>query len=283
MCGLQPDTTYRFKVCAYYITEDGPEECGEEADLRTAKAGTGEVVPQPRPAKPAPMIVQNNSGPDWIEFRWETTPAFKYDHYLIFYWPRGAKDHVAKKHPVEGTGGHVKIPGLKPSTTYDVQIQGCVFDPVPWTNDDCYDKSAPGAITTHAYPLTYGPDTCLPPFVWREAFAGDKVCVDGKRRDTVKADNAEAAKRRVGPGCNTGPGPISCPFNPSEVCASPWVWREAGPADKVCVTWQERDLVRSENATAHERRVAPAMQPIPGGKKIGKRETGSAEPPAPPK
>jgi hypothetical protein len=42
----------------------------------------------------------------------------------------------------------------------------------------------------------YGPDTCISGFVWREAAPGDNVCVTAVR-DATKADNAQAASRKV--------------------------------------------------------------------------------------
>lgn len=39
----------------------------------------------------------------------------------------------------------------------------------------------------------YGPDTCLQGFVWRDAFAGDHVCVDGATRSRSAQENAAAA------------------------------------------------------------------------------------------
>jgi hypothetical protein len=278
VCGMQPDTTYHFEVCAHFITEERDSACAE-ADLRTGPPATATQSQPP----PAPHIdtKQSHAGPTFIGVRWDAR-GFNFDSYFVAYRPTsGNPDLWAKKHHKDdGTWGYDRIDGLLPSQDYYIAVQGCTSG---LFGGKCWDWSPVETMTTHAYPLHSGPDTCLPPFVWREAFAGDRVCVDEKRRDTVKADNAQAAKRRVGPGCSTGPGPISCPFNPSEACVSPWVWREAQPADRVCVTWQERDLVRSENASAHQRRAAPAMQPIPGGKKIGKRDTGSAQPPAPPK
>ena len=41
----------------------------------------------------------------------------------------------------------------------------------------------------------YGPDTCLPGYVWRDAFEGDHVCVTPDVRDAAANDNAAAASR----------------------------------------------------------------------------------------
>jgi hypothetical protein len=39
----------------------------------------------------------------------------------------------------------------------------------------------------------YGPNTCLQGYVWREAFEGDVVCVDGATRSRSRQENADAA------------------------------------------------------------------------------------------
>jgi hypothetical protein len=45
--------------------------------------------------------------------------------------------------------------------------------------------------------LEYGPDTCLPGYVWREAFPGDHVCVTEETRAQAAYDNSQALARRV--------------------------------------------------------------------------------------
>jgi hypothetical protein len=47
----------------------------------------------------------------------------------------------------------------------------------------------------------------------------------------------------------------------SDVCASGYVWREARPADHVCVTPEARALVRQENSRAPQRWTAGAYGP----------------------
>ena len=38
----------------------------------------------------------------------------------------------------------------------------------------------------------YGPHTCVQGYVWREAYAGDDVCVTGAQRSQAAAGNAQA-------------------------------------------------------------------------------------------
>ncbi|MBF8193986.1 hypothetical protein ITP53_51595 [Nonomuraea sp. K274] len=42
-----------------------------------------------------------------------------------------------------------------------------------------------------------GPHTCLTPYVWREAFTGDDVCVELEQRTQAKRDNQQADDRKV--------------------------------------------------------------------------------------
>jgi len=84
--------------------------------------------------------------------------------------------------------------------------------------------------------------TCLQGFVWREAFAGDKVCVTTDERARVAADNA-AAPSRVDPNGPYGP----------DTCVQGFVWRGARSSDHVCVTNEEHDRVAADNAAAASR------------------------------
>lgn len=107
----------------------------------------------------------------------------------------------------------------------------------------------------------YGPEQCRPGFVWREAFAGDKVCVTGEVRAQAAQDNAQAAQRRVPNGA----------YGPN-TCVQGYVWREAGPGDQVCVTGAVRAQAAADNAQAAARRdpacvvaVAPAPSTAAAG------------------
>ncbi len=101
---------------------------------------------------------------------------------------------------------------------------------------------------------TYGPEQCKPDFVWRAAFAGDKVCVSGKVRTQFAQDNAQAAQRRAPSGA----------YGPN-TCTTGYVWREAGSNDQVCVTGAVRGQAAADNAQAAARRdpaCAVATPPI---------------------
>lgn len=137
----------------------------------------------------------------------------------------------------------------------------------------------------------YGPQTCVAGFVWREAFAGDRVCVTPGVRDLVRSENMMAASRREGvmatpvyipppgpviatpvyvpppviatPVYVPPPGPvmatpvISPPLAPLGIvvgrCRTGFVWREARPSDRVCVTPASRSRAAQENSLASSR------------------------------
>ncbi len=83
-------------------------------------------------------------------------------------------------------------------------------------------------------------DGCRYPFVWREAFQGDHVCVVPRIRSRAAYDNAAAASR-VNP-ANHDYGPDTCKY--------PFVWREARSTDHVCVTPDIRTQAAIDNAAA---------------------------------
>ena len=87
---------------------------------------------------------------------------------------------------------------------------------------------------------------CKSGFVWREAFAGDHVCVTPETRTQAARDNREAAARREPGGGPSGPN----------TCRPGYVWREAKSGDVVCVTPEVRAQAASDNAAAAQRRVA---------------------------
>lgn len=130
------------------------------------------------------------------------------------------------------------------SCTFDCKIpQALTIDPSKATAfklESCQSNPLQPASCTPwgvLYYLPYGPDTCQDGFVWREAFAGDHVCVIPGTRQQAAADNAQAASRLNPPG--------------SDTCAQGFVWREARPTDHVCVTVATRGQTTSDNNQAH--------------------------------
>lgn len=98
----------------------------------------------------------------------------------------------------------------------------------------------------------FGPDTCNPGFVWREAIVPntalgdppDHVCVPPAARDRERLNNQHAAER-------TNPARLS--FGPN-TCQSGFVWREVDDWDWVCVSPAVRQQARADNAQAAARR-----------------------------
>jgi hypothetical protein len=100
----------------------------------------------------------------------------------------------------------------------------------------------------------FGADTCRQGYVWREAFAGDHVCVSPAIRDQSAQDNSQANARRARGGGPYGP----------DSCIVGYVWREGRSDDHVCVTPQVRAQTASENNQAASRRAdsAPTNPPV---------------------
>jgi len=113
---------------------------------------------------------------------------------------------------------------------------------------------APAAPTSVAVRATVAPkpttvptarpsDQCVQGFVWREAVAGDHVCVSQQTRAQAQTDNQQGAARK---------SPTGGPFGP-DTCLPGFVWREATPNDHVCVTPQARDTTAADNRQAQSR------------------------------
>lgn len=90
----------------------------------------------------------------------------------------------------------------------------------------------------------YGPYTCKPGNVWREAFPGDFVCVPHNagldHREKTAAENRAAAANR---------DPNGGPYGPDD-CKTGFVWREARPSDHVCVRPASRAINKRYNRDA---------------------------------
>ncbi len=95
-----------------------------------------------------------------------------------------------------------------------------------------------------ATPSVGGSDICKQGYVWREAFAGDHVCVTPQTRAQAGQDNGLAASRRAPGGGAFG----------ADTCLQGFVWREASPSDHVCVPPATRAQAAADNAQAASRR-----------------------------
>ncbi|MBL8551993.1 MAG: PAN domain-containing protein [Hyphomonadaceae bacterium] len=87
---------------------------------------------------------------------------------------------------------------------------------------------------------------CLQGFVWREAFAGDYVCVPPATRSQAAQDNSLAAAR-----VQPGGGAYG-----AATCRSGFVWREARQGDLVCVPPETRAQAAEDNRLASSRTVS---------------------------
>jgi hypothetical protein len=84
------------------------------------------------------------------------------------------------------------------------------------------------------------PQGCRQGFVWREAYAGDDVCVTTKTRSATSAQNREADTRK-----RSG----------LEECREGYTWRLAGPNDHVCVPPEDALQAYWDNAQASSRQT----------------------------
>ena len=92
---------------------------------------------------------------------------------------------------------------------------------------------------------TYGPDTCIRGFVWRDAAPNDHVCVRPNVREQARVDNSQATARR---------NPNGGPYGPN-TCLSGYVWREACAGDVVCVVPKTRSQAAQDNNQANARKA----------------------------
>jgi hypothetical protein len=92
----------------------------------------------------------------------------------------------------------------------------------------------------------FGPHACKQGFVWREAFAGDLVCVSPGVRGATIAENA------MGPSYRQPGG--------GDACKQGYEWRAARPSDHVCVPIgppYSRGRARVDNGSAVIRLANP--------------------------
>src|SRR5262249_30623528 len=115
--------------------------------------------------------------------------------------------------------------------------------PTPMTQPTSAPIAPTAAPKLSSVPTTRPSDLCVQGFVWREAVAGDHVCVTPATRDQAAADNLQAAARRSPTGGEFG----------VDTCLTGFVWREATPTDHVCVIPKTRDQTAADNKLAQSR------------------------------
>ena len=208
-----------------------------------AHAGCGD-----RPGTPTGVTARVTSQiPPRIQVRWTNTAT------ETVFWDVEMTDergNIAEALPAGIGRGDTGV-GLPVENTYTVppgvtrcfrvkartarHTEGCVSE--IWSNRAC-------ATTADC---SFGPDTCIQGFVWREARPADHVCVSVAVREQTRSDNAQAAARR---------SPTGGPYGP-DTCLSGFVWREAFPGDHVCVTPQTRAQAAQDNSQSHARDACP--------------------------
>lgn len=111
--GLKPNTTYYYRVCAYFNTEDGEPAC---SDWQPGETSPAEAQPQQQ-RPPRPRIVEHQAGQSWIGIKWEA--GYDYDSYFInitgpFGTVKGPRELRTIHHDDDGTWGYQRIDGLLP-------------------------------------------------------------------------------------------------------------------------------------------------------------------------
>ncbi len=135
-------------------------------------------------------------------------------------------------------------PSPVPASTYNPSPPPPIFTPSPSPTPTPSPTPVPTPTPTPT-PVPVVADACASGFVWREAVAGDHVCVTPFERKAAATENALAASRR-----NPGGGP----YGPN-TCLSGYVWRVVVSSDLVCVTPAERSAAAAQNSLGPSRRA----------------------------
>ena len=147
--GLEPSTKYRYKVCAYFITEDSEPECSEWEEGETSPP---ETASQGIPANP-PIISGATSYQTDVDVMWFTEPRYDYDRIVVRYRekPSDAEQDPAFRQ-VRDDGGHegsTRVSGLEPRVTYLFSVQGCYDILFEIAGEECTDFGSEREVTTN--------------------------------------------------------------------------------------------------------------------------------------
>lgn len=219
--------------------------------LTTLATPTADAACTDRPGTPTGVTTRVTSEfPPMIQVRWTNTAT------ETVFWDVEMTDergNIAEALPA-GIGRGDEGVGLPVTNTYTVpagvtrcfrvkarterHTGGCVSE--IWSNRAC-------ARTVHC---TFGPDTCMQGFVWREAGPEDHVCVPVTPvdvREETRIENDRADELRSPTGGDFGP----------DTCKPGFVWREAFSDDRVCVTPESRTRAATDNSLAGSRDACP--------------------------
>lgn len=145
---LQPDTTYRYKICAHFLQEEGEPECSEWMEGKTSPP---ETEAQGTPANP-PIISGATAYQTDVDVRWFTEPKYDYDRIVVRY---RVKPSDAEPKPgfreVRDDGGHegdTRVSGLVPRVTYLFSVRGCYNIVFGVGGEDCTDFGTEYEVVT---------------------------------------------------------------------------------------------------------------------------------------
>lgn len=124
----------------------------------------------------------------------------------------------------------------------------------------------------------YGPNQCLPGYVWRDAWDGDGVCVTPDVRDQAHDDNAHAAER-IDPACAAAAppqtlvnaastpgsgGPATPGATPVAVATEPMATADTGAAPVPATSQATAPPTESATAVSTEQASQPATEAATG-------------------
>src|SRR5665213_1639147 len=110
---------------------------------------------------------------------------------------RPLTDHRFVRIEIEpGTAAHAAAGNVPPRAHVPIAFHGHVLIDTHH-GAELVEVHPADPLAAASQPRPFGADTCAQGFVWRDAFAGDHVCVSSATRSQAAADNALAAARRV--------------------------------------------------------------------------------------
>lgn len=155
---------------------------------------------QPLQSSNEVLLLKTDSA--WKEFFWEPNFWDLSDHYPVYGYLKFPNEATISTHPPcqrgvntckEGYVWREAFEGDKVCVTEQTRAQTAI------DNMKAAERRDPNCAAGNC---PYGPNQCLPGYVWREASKDDYVCVSGDIRAQARHDNNEAAARKD-PKCAT--------------------------------------------------------------------------------
>ena len=249
---LQPSTMHRYKVCAYFNTEDEEPACSDWVEGRTTPPFTQPQSERPRP----PRIVAHYASETWI--RHQVGSRYDYDSYFInitgpFGTPKGPRELRTIKYDHDGTTGDYTLGGLLPGRDLHHWRAGLHGNLLRYRRRPLLGLVRVASPPEHClWPCTTGRTPAR-----RRSSGGRRLLVITSVLRWAGAHRSPRTTPWRSRGVPSLCTPPNCTFTAPDTCKVPFVWREARPSDHVCVEVKERTQVAMENGLANQRRAAP--------------------------